>query len=169
MPTFHVADLNALGELRQLTEYDSASLEAIPLASELISRCWQELSQNSDTFESPMCDDGKTSIRWRTTGKGAGILTVRNQAGDPVSISVLSSIYQRDETTFAVLQQHLVRQLHQTRFEPAFDLMQIKERPLVATITLSCPDEPGQQMIRALADRAFAAAYFRHIQTNGKS
>ena len=165
MPVFYVADLNALGELREITEYDSATLERIGPAAELIQQCADELAKNSDTFEAPLTAEGRTTLRWRTTGHGAGILTVRNGQQEAVSVSVLAATEQTDAATFTVLQQHLVRQLRQTRHEPAFDLLQIKQRPLLATITFSCPDEPGQQMVRALADRAFAAAYFRFFAT----
>src|SRR5580658_4252856 len=161
MPSFFVADLNPLGELREITEYDTSSLERISCAAALIRLCSKELAKNSDTFETPITPNGKTALRWRATGQGTGVLTVRSADGELVSVSVLAATEQTDAATFMVLQQHLVRQLRQTRFEPAFDLMQIKQRPVLATITFTCPDEPDERMARALADRAFAAAYFR--------
>ena len=82
-----------------------------------------------------------------------------------VSISLLAAGRdpEADKTTLGVLQQHLVRELRQTPFEPAFDLIELKQRPLLATMTFATSGDQGEQMIEALADRSFAAAYFRYL------
>ena len=101
-----------------------------------------------------------------STAVGTGIATIRRPAGDLVSLSLLASglNLEAETTTFAVFQQHLVRELRQTPFEPAFDLLQLKQRPLLATMTFTSGAATAEQMIEALADRSFAAAYFRYLQ-----
>jgi hypothetical protein len=82
-----------------------------------------------------------------------------------VSISVLASgkDLRSDATTFTALQQHLVQKLRQTPYEPAFDLVQLPQRPLVATMTFAGQGPAEEQRLAALADRSFAAAYFRYL------
>ena len=58
---------------------------------------------------------------------------------------------------------HLVRELHDTGYEPAFDLMNISDRPLLASIHFRPPAQPQDQQLFALADRCFAASYFRKM------
>jgi hypothetical protein len=163
---FFVADLNTKGELRNITEYDYSSLERIPGASELIGSCSGSLWKNPEETQFVLSDEHGTWLRWRSTAAGAGISTIRRAAGDLVSLSLLASglNLQAESTTFSVFQQHLVRELRQTPFEPAFDLLQIKQRPLLATMTFTSANGSAEQMIEALADRAFAAAYFRYLQ-----
>ena len=48
--------------------------------------------------------------------------------------------------------------------EPAFHLMEVIERPLVATINFQDPEDAAVRNIVALADRCFAASYFRFHQ-----
>jgi hypothetical protein len=55
-----------------------------------------------------------------------------------------------------------LQELHDTGYEPAFDLVSLDQRPLVATINILSPPEPIDQMTIALADRCFAASYFRY-------
>jgi hypothetical protein len=40
--------------------------------------------------------------------------------------------------------------------------MDLKERPVVATINFASPQEQVDQLIAALSDRCFAASYFRY-------
>lgn len=166
MRSFFVADLNTQGELRQVTEYDYASLERVPGAGDLIYRCSAELWKSPQEMEIPLSDDRRTFLRWRSTAESAGIATVRRAGGDLVSLSLLAAGLDpnADATTLDVLQKHLVRELRQTPFEPAFDLVQIKQRPLIATMTFASGKKTDEQMIEALADRSFAAAYFRYLR-----
>ena len=165
MKIFFVADLNAQGELQQMTEYDYATLERIPGAIDVISRCSSELWKSPDEMEVPLSDLGRTFVRWRSTAPSAGIATVRRAGGDLVSLSLLAAGQDAaaDATTLDVLQKHLVRELRQTEYEPAFDLIHIKQRPLLATMTFAATSGDSEQMIEALADRCFAAAYFRYL------
>src|ERR1700733_11335281 len=71
MNVFFVADLNTQGELRQITEYDYATLERVPGASDLMGRCSGELWKNPDQMEVHLSDAGQTLLRWRATAIGA--------------------------------------------------------------------------------------------------
>ncbi len=84
--------------------------------------------------------------------------------GRVVSVSLLVSGInaETDRLTLEVFQTHLLRELHDTGFEPSFALMDLKERPLVATINFAAPPDPSDQFVVALTDRCFAAAYFRY-------
>lgn len=165
MRPFFVADLNTQGELRQITEYDYPALERIAGASDLIGRCSGELWKSPEEMEVFLTDDRQTALRWRSTAASAGVATVRRGNGELVSISLLAAGMnpEADKTTLAAFQQHLVRELRQTPFEPAFDLLGLKQRPLLATITFALGSESPDKMIEALADRAFGAAYFRYL------
>jgi hypothetical protein len=164
--TFHVADISPQGELHQLAEYDYDSLELIDGAADLIGRCSGELYKNGEEFEVGLTDDRSTTLRWRATAAGTGVATIRHGADELVSLSILAAgaEEQSEAATMDVLQKHIARQLVQTPFEPAFDLMQIKQRPLLATMTLAVGGEASQHHVWALADRAFAAAYFRYLR-----
>jgi hypothetical protein len=165
MRVFFVADLNTQGDLRAVTEYDYNALEQIPGASDLIGRCSGELWKSPEEMEVFLSDSGRISLRWRATAASAGIATVRRADGDLVSLSLLAAgrDAEADKTTLAAMQQHLVRGLRQTRFEPAFDLLQLQQRPLLATMTFAADSPSTEQMIEAIADRCFAAAYFRYL------
>ena len=165
MNAFFVADLNTQGELQQVTEYDYATLERIPGAIDVISRCSGEIWKSPEEMEVALTDSRQTLLRWRSTAPTAGVATVRRAGGELVSLSLLAAGKDAaaDAATFEVLQKHLVRELRQTEFEPAFDLVHIKERPLIATMTFAGDANPGEQMIEAMADRCFAAAYFRYL------
>jgi hypothetical protein len=170
MPRFFVADLSVQGEQRDLTEYSYELLERIHGATDLIARCSGHLWKEPEGFETPLTDTGLIHIRWRATAPTAGIATVRGRNASLISISLLASGKDRDadQTTLAVMQNHLVQELHQTRFEPAFDLMHLANRPLLATLTFTpgpndASSNPADKMAGALADRCFAAAYFRYL------
>ena len=61
-------------------------------------------------------------------------------------------------------QRHLLTELRDTGYEPAFALLDLHQRPLVATVAFASPPDPQRQLLVALADRCFAAAYFRYLQ-----
>ena len=69
-----------------------------------------------------------------------------------------------DRLTLEAFQLHQLRNLHDSGFEPAFDLVAIPERPTVATINFADPANRADQMTAALADRCFAASYFRYLR-----
>ena len=164
---FVVADLNARGELQLKAEYRYAELEQIPGAVELIGHFSGQLYRSPDEFEGPLPVAGTTlSFRWRSASPSSGIATLRagGDAGGLASVSLLASGVSEntDTLTLAIFQRHLLRELHDTGFEPAFALVELKERPLSATFNFRTPDAQIDRLVTALADRCFAASYFRY-------
>lgn len=160
--TFLVADLNACGELQSKGEYRYDLLEQIPGAPDLIGHLSGLLWQSPEEFEGPLTEHGsRLTFRWRSSSPTAGIATLRSD-GELVSVSLLCSgiELEQDKVTLFALQQHLLRELHDTGYEPAFELMDLHERPLAATINFDVQLAPTDQHLAALADRCFAASYF---------
>jgi hypothetical protein len=166
MQKFFVADLNVKGELQLQAEYRYAQLEPIAGAADLIARFSSQLWQTPEVFETVLSDErGRMRFRWRACAPTAGVATLR--AGTAlVSLSLLASGLEAgaDEATLRAFQQHLVRELHDTGIEPAFDLLSLTQRPLVATINFTSPDSAPDQWVAALTDRCYAAGYFRYLQ-----
>lgn len=161
---FTVADLTVNGDLQLKELYDYASLEQIPLAGELIVLLATSIYRSPDEFEIPLIRPG-VIFRWKSVAETAGIGTVRCD-GELASISLLASGHDADADaiTLAAFQSHLLRQLHDSGIEPSFDLLNLPERPLSATINFRSPPDEQDRLIVALADRCFAAAYFRTLQ-----
>jgi hypothetical protein len=160
--TFLVADLSAAGELQLKSEYRYELLEQVPGAPDLIGRLSGAIWRSPDEFEEPLGDESKLRLRWRSSSDTAGIATLRYEQ-DLVSVTLLCSGISddQDRITLQAFQTHLMRELRDTGFEPAFALMDLSERPLAATINFQTPSEPDEQRVAALADRCFAASYFR--------
>jgi hypothetical protein len=162
---FFVADLNAKGELRSEAEYRYEQLEQVPGAADLISNFSAIVWRNAEEFEVPLHPSRKSpTLRWRASASTAGIATVR--CGEELaSISLVCSGLdeQADAVTLKAYQQHLMLELRDTGYEPAFGLMELKRRPVVATIPFFAPPDPTDQLLVALADRCFAAAFFRYL------
>ena len=160
---FTIADLNARGELQLKAEYRYAELEQIPGAAELIGHFSGNIYRSPDEFEGPLPVNGTTlSFRWRSSSASSGIATLR--AGTELAaVSLLASGVSEntDTLTLETFQRHLLRELHDSGFEPAFALIELKERPLSATFNFKTPDAQIDRLVTALADRCFAAAYFR--------
>ena len=162
--TFLVADLNASGELKSRGEYRYDLLQQVPGAADLIGRLSGLLWKSPEEFEDAINPgSSKLTFRWKSSSTSAGMASLRH--GETlVSITVLLSGLSEDQDhlTALALQQHLLRELRDTGFEPAFGLMDLKERPLAATINFHVALAPADQFISALADRCFAASYFRY-------
>ena len=162
---FFVADLNAKGELRAEAEYRYEQLEQVPGAADLISNFSAMLWKKADEFEVPLHPIRRSpTLRWRSSAATAGIATVRCDA-ELASLSLVCSGLdeQADALTLKAYQQHLLLELRDTGYEPAFALMEIRSRPLVATVPFFSPADPTDQLLGALADRCFAAAFFRYL------
>jgi hypothetical protein len=177
MRTFYVADLTAAGELRAVVPYRYEELEQIPAAPELIgsfsSFLWREPQGFSATLPGSL-----VHARWAPSSDTSGVLTVRcagnvpaaaaaaERAGALASLSLLATGINApaDRITFDAFQKHLLRQLRDSGFEPAFDLMALAQRPIVVTVNFQAPSREADQLLVALADRCFAAAYFRFHQ-----
>ncbi len=165
MRPFFVADLDARGELGRSAEYRYDFLEQLPGAAELIVECSTVLWRKPQEFELAIASSqGRLMLRWLASAATAGIATIRDES-KLISLSLLASGLNADadRLTLAAFQQHQLRELHDTGAEPAFHLMEIAQRPLVATINFSDPAEPVDRAIAALLDRCFAASYFRFL------
>jgi hypothetical protein len=162
---FFVADLDLRGDLRAIAEYRYEQLERIPGAAELIIQFATHLYRSPDEFELPL-DRRKPHLnyRWRSSSDTSGIATLRN-AGELASLALLASGKNpdADRLTLEAFQTHLLRELHGTPYEPAFGLRDATGRPLVAVVAFAAPPEQADQVLVALADRCFAAAYFRYL------
>jgi hypothetical protein len=161
---FSVADLNARGEVELQAEYEYRHLEQIPGAIDLIAHFSSNLWRSPEQFEMVLAGAPSLSMRWFAAAPTAGIATLRS--GDRLaSISLLVSGINADsdQVTLHAYQQHLLRELHDSGIEPAFELLGIDARPLVATINFAAPSGDTERAIFALADRCFAAAYFRKL------
>lgn len=162
---FFVADLNAKGELRSEAEYRYEQLEQVPGAADLISTFSAAVWRSPEEFETALHPrNRRLTLRWRASAATAGIATVRN-AEDLASLSLLCSGLDEsaDSITLKAYQQHLLAELRDTGYEPAFGLMELRRRPLVATVGFLPPPDPTDQLLVALADRCFAAAFFRFL------
>ena len=159
---FFVADLDARGDLHARAQYTYDQLERIGNAADLIAGFSTALWRSPEGFDlSPLA--GHVDFRWRSSAYSAGIATLRCHA-NLASLSLLASGIdpQADQITLAAFQRHLLTELHDTGYEPSFDLMSLAERPLVATINFHSPEDSADRMTTALADRCFAASYFRY-------
>lgn len=163
---FFVADLNPRGELRSKSEYTYEQLQQIPGADELIAAFSASLWRSPEEFEMPLGGGSDGLIfRWLATAPTAGIATLRFN-GELLSLSLLATGLNADadRLTLQAFQLHQLRELRDTGIEPAFHLMDLAERPLVATINFLDPDDPALHAVAALADRCFAASRFRFQQ-----
>jgi hypothetical protein len=164
MHGFTAVDLTPQCEVRLTAAYEYALLEKIPGALDLIGTFANQIWRNPEEFETSINPMSKLMLRWRASCPTAGIATVRS-SDRALSLSLLASGLDpaADHLTLDAFQQHAVRELHDTGFEPSFELVELKQRPLVATIGLSVPQVEKDRWLFALADRCFAAAYFRKL------
>jgi hypothetical protein len=167
MKNFFVADLNAQGELKDIAPYTYGDLERIPGAANVITEMSTHLYRSPEEFEGPLLLGHKDiTLRWKAVAPTAGIATVRFDGNDLASVSLLASGLnpEADQITLQAFQRHLLTELRDTGYEPAFALLDLRQRPLVATVAFASPPDPHRQLLVALADRCFAAAYFRYLQ-----
>lgn len=164
MKQFHVADLCANGEVRAIELYDYATLERLPGCIDLIARLSASLYRTPDGYDLAIANAADdVTLRWHAAAPTAGIATIRAH-GELASVSILATGISRDadQITLAAFQRHLTQELHDTGFEPAFDLLALRQRPLLATMTFHSPTSDVARLIVAVADRCFAASYFRY-------
>ena len=163
MKGFWIIDLTATGEVRLKQEYDYAVLEEIPGAIDLIALFSTHLWRDPDEFTASL-PGGHLTLRWRSVSETSGIATLwyRKELAS-LSILLTGTESHGGADTLQPVQNHLLRELHDTGIEPAFDLMHIAERPLSATLNVRAPEERADQLVFALADRCFAASYFRKM------
>jgi len=164
MRPFCVTDLNSLGDMKSTAEYGYEQLEKIPGAADLIIHFATSLYRSPQEFESHLPASKSLTFRWCASAPTAGIGTLRNN-GALTSLALLASgiNLDADHLTLDAFQKHLLRELHNTQHEPSFAMMDIQERPLVAVVPFEEPTGKADQLLAALADRCFAAAYFRYL------
>lgn len=163
--TFWVADFNGCGDLQLGQAYTYALLERVPGAAELIGDLASHLWRSPEQFEAPLrpSPESGPTLRWLASAPTAGIATIR--ADDAVvSLSLLATGLdaEADRLTLRAFHRHLLQELHGTPHEPSFALLEQHHRPLLATFNLIPPREGADRALVALADRCFAAAYFRY-------
>lgn len=170
MRSFWVADLSSTGEMLLKERYEYALLEQLPGAPDLISDLAGHLYRSPDGFERELAA-GTIRFRWVACSPTCGIISFRlkdrpGPTGEPLAaFGVLLSGYDAadDAVVCRAVQGRLVDELRDTGFEPGFDLIGLKERPLLASFDCAPPVAPPQRATLALADRCFAAAYFRRL------
>jgi len=163
MAGFWIIDLTATGEIRLKQEYEYRFLEEIPGAIDLIALFSTHLWRSPDEFVASL-PGGHLTMRWRAVSETSGIATLwYRKTLASLSILLTGTESHGGADTLQPVQNHLLRELHDTGIEPAFDLMHIAERPLSATLNLRAPEERADQLVFALADRCFAASYFRKM------
>jgi hypothetical protein len=165
MRRFFIADVNATGELRALAEYKYEQLEQIPGASDLIGTLSGAVWRSPQEFETPLHEERRRLVlRWRSTAATAGVATVWDgPALASVSLACSGLDEDADRITLDAYQRHLLHELRDTGYEPAFSLVHLRERPLLATVSFATPADPTDKLLVALADRCFAAAFFRYL------
>ena len=104
------------------------------------------------------------TYRWLACAATAGIATLRCK-DELASLALLASGVnpEADMLTLNAFQKHLLRELRDTEFEPSFSLLSLQQRPLVVVVPFSEPPDSSAKVIMALADRCFAAVYFRYL------
>jgi len=166
MAEFWIADLEANGELRTLTPYGYQRLEQLPGCAGLIGTLAGAIWREPEMFEIDMpTEPPGLRLRWHATAETCGLMTLRWQTR-VCSITALAGGQddEAEKSTIAILQQKLVHELHGTPYEAAFSLLDLYQRPLAASINLRVFPPSSVAPITALADRCFAAAYFRYLQ-----
>jgi len=163
MRHYFVADLSVRGEVRAVEKYRYEQLEQVPGATDLIVHFSTLLYREPEEFQTTLPGRPHLGYRWRSSAATAGIATLRSD-NTLASMGLFASgiTPDADRLTFAAFQRHLLRELPQEGIEPGFDLMRIEPRPIVATVTFLEPADKTDQLMIALADRCFAAAYFRY-------
>lgn len=157
---FLVADFTAAGELICSERYTYAALEAVPGGAKMLGFFAGCLWRQTAAFDEPIPDSG-LRVRWRQTGSMSGIATIRDADNNVLQLSLILGGDAEDATQVAIVQQHLVTTLHDSGFEPAFDLTLQTDRPLLVSLALCAPGDPLEKWLFALADRCLAAAFLR--------
>lgn len=157
-------DLTATCDIRHVTRYRYDLLERLDHAANLIARLAGAVWRTPDEFEIDLDHGTHLALRWRATSDSCGLATVFDRSGN-LSVSLLCAGInaEADQATLQAFQTHVVRELHDTPHEPSFAVLQITDRPLLATLGLFAPQDSAAHPLFALADRCFAAAYFRKL------
>jgi hypothetical protein len=160
---FSVADFGPAGDLRSNQPYTYALLEKVPGALDLLASFSMHLYRTPESFETTIDLGERLTLRFLAPAPTAGLGTLRCD-GALISLSLLATGLdpQADDVTLNALQKHLLRELRDTPHEPAFSLLSIPQRPLLATLVFADPPTPRAQHLAAIADRCLAASFFRY-------
>jgi hypothetical protein len=136
---FFVSDLSSTGDVVATAEYTYEILEKVPGAAELIAHLSTNLYRSPQEFETSLPHVPTLTMRWLASAKTAGIATLRNR-GELTSLALLVSGQNpdADHLTLEAFAKHILRELHGTAIEPSFALMEIAQRPLVASVAAAC-------------------------------
>lgn len=161
--TFHVADFGPAGDLRSNQPYTYALTEKLPGCPELLGTLSMHLYRTPESFETALDLTDRLTLRFLAPAPTAGLGTLRCD-GQLISLSLLATGIdpQADDVTLNALQKHLLRELRDTPHEPAFSLLSIPQRPLLATLVFADPPTPRGQHLAAITDRCLAASFFRY-------
>lgn len=161
--TFHVADFGPAGDLRSDQLYTYELTERLPGCAELLGTLSMHLYRTPESFETVVDLTERLTLRFFAPAPTAGLGTLRCD-GSLISLSLLLSGLDgpAEEVTLNALQKHLVRELRNTPHEPAFSLLSVPQRPLLATLVFGDPPTARGQHLAAVADRCLAASFFRY-------
>jgi hypothetical protein len=167
VPSFTVVDLSPQCEIRLKAKYDYALLDQLEGAAALLGTLAGEIWRAPENFEVHLKSvpaDTSLTLRWAATSESSGVASLQD-LHQTLSISMLASGLNADSDrlTLEAFQRFAVQELHDSGFEPSFQLLGIPQRPLLATVGLFPPAEPRDRWLFALADRCFAAVYFRRL------
>lgn len=165
MRGFTVVDLTPQCDVRDKTWYAYELLEKVDGAVDMLGALASELWRSPEEFETRLGFRSSLTLRWRASAETAGIVTIRDAQRQTLALSVLASGRdpEADRLTLGAFQDHVVRELHDTGYEPGFDLTRLTERPLVATAGFQLPSVEADRWLFILADRCFGAVYFRRL------
>jgi hypothetical protein len=152
--------------LQLRADYRYEELEQIPGAAELIGHLSGCIWRSPSDFATHLPEHAPTlDFRWRGASTSAGIATLRGH-DRLIWVSLLVSGLQREDELLVLgtFQKGLLQELHDSGIEPGFGLCDLSTRPLMASFNVTSPPSPVEQATAALADRCFAAAYFRYLQ-----
>jgi hypothetical protein len=124
-----------------------------------------QLYRSPSEFEAPLSRGSERVIlRWNSSSPTTGIATTRT--GDELlTLSILAAgvSSDADRITLEAIQSRITKELHDSGTEPGFGFLNLPMRPLLATLTVRDPSLVTNQFVVALADRCFAACYFRYL------
>ena len=165
MRGFTAIDLSPQCEVRLQARYEYDLLQRIDGAAELIGELAGEIWKSPEAFDARISATTEPlEVRWCASANTAGVLIIHDTR-QTLSVSLLAAGLERaaDMLTLAAFQKHVVSNLHDTGYEPAFDLIELWQRPLLATVGFRMPPTGPDRAVFAMLDRCFAAAYFRRL------
>lgn len=144
-------------------KHDSAGLK--PAAVEVFRDL---LERHGAAFRAPLPVRGLKHIELQWTQEGTAALATFWSHGEPITMSAIvpGLVAEDDRQVLAMLQQ-LVMELHgNSPLEPAFDVLKIADRPLLATLLIPRPFPHRDTAVIADAETCLAAAFL--LSTEGR-